>query len=1111
MNRSHSPDTRGAALIIVLAFLVILSGLVVAYLSRTTTDRQLAHGTFNETRSDVLARSALDIVVGDLKQEIVAGSSASTVSGYTIYTPTTNANMLPMMSGTPSPVPVPSSNMVRRSIRSDTIPVPGVASRASAVNSTTDVSLNGRSVTAGRWNKHYLIPRINASSTAVDSTPVTSFTAPDWVLVTRNGPSPFTGWNPAVKDATATNSNYVIGRYGYAIYDEGGLLDVNVAGFPSPSPSPSPSYIQAIGRKGSGAYADLTSLPTSTASPAPTFPPARVNSLVGWRNYASTRPSGSITGNSFVFDATSAQNFITLVANNTGFLAVPTPTPYNGGTDQAFATRQQLIAFRTAPGDTGFSQNALQYFGTFSRELNRPSWKPTTISAINPDLNSIRVSVAFTRPDGSQAVGGEPLLKTRYPLTRVNELTNTANTNIQRDFGLQWDGTNIRWNYVGATGSTVQSSIETLSQVAAENPGREPNFFEILKAVILNGSVGLGSGPANTFITSEQKYYITGTTPLNLFSADYQITQIGANIIDAWDSDNVPTFIGFKDSAAATIYELAGVENLPYLNKLVFCASLPNNASQPPAEAWLVPSLWNPHQNGSASTITGNRVRIALTGSPTYTAGFTVGSTTYTTNAIVTSLTPTIDVPAIGFMAPTPPSDPAPAPLATSGAVSSVADPGGPEKYYGFHFVFTTPPPPGTVNQSTIDTIYPDFGTTPTGSVELQVQLLDGTYKIYQKWSIAATGHPLTAQSVKNNGDFQNTNKMVDPEYVALDPRTLRFGVWGSDANGQGGSGAAKKDASYGAEDSVDQNKGKLEFINWSRPQGTQFTVSPAAPSDASFADLSLYATNGTASNHYVDLDNVQRRGDWTTDVNGTGNKKTIMYASVNAPPAGTYRDRPQILSAPFQSVAELGHVFRDQPWKTLNFSTTKSADAGLLDAFTLQDVPVVAGKTSLNTRQTAVLTALLSQGTENIAAAAVAGKNSTTPTISSADVNQIVSRLMGLTTTDVTAQPMINKGELVTRLMEDSTLNSNLWVKSATNPYNKESRELVIRALSDSTQTRTWNLMIDVIAQSGRYPPTAAALADFVVEGEKRYWLHLAIDRFTGEVIDQQLEAVYE
>ena len=52
---------------------------------------------------------------------------------------------------------------------------------------------------------------------------------------------------------------------------------------------------------------------------------------------------------------------------------------------------------------------------------------------------------------------------------------------------------------------------------------------------------------------------------------------------------------------------------------------------------------------------------------------------------------------------------------------------------------------------------------------------------------------------------------------------------------------------------------------------------------------------------------------------------------------------------------------------------------------------------------------------------------------------------------------------------------------------------------------------MIDVIAQSGKYPPTANNPSQFVVEGEKRYWLHIAIDRFTGEVIDQQLEAVYE
>jgi hypothetical protein len=32
-----------------------------------------------------------------------------------------------------------------------------------------------------------------------------------------------------------------------------------------------------------------------------------------------------------------------------------------------------------------------------------------------------------------------------------------------------------------------------------------------------------------------------------------------------------------------------------------------------------------------------------------------------------------------------------------------------------------------------------------------------------------------------------------------------------------------------------------------------------------------------------------------------------------------------------------------------------------------------------------------------------------------------------------------------------------------------------------------------------------------FIVEDEQRYWVHLAIDRFTGQVIDKQIEVVNE
>ena len=52
---------------------------------------------------------------------------------------------------------------------------------------------------------------------------------------------------------------------------------------------------------------------------------------------------------------------------------------------------------------------------------------------------------------------------------------------------------------------------------------------------------------------------------------------------------------------------------------------------------------------------------------------------------------------------------------------------------------------------------------------------------------------------------------------------------------------------------------------------------------------------------------------------------------------------------------------------------------------------------------------------------------------------------------------------------------------------------------------------MIDVVAQSGRFPSSASALDKFIVEGEQRYWVHVAIDRLTGQVLDQQVEVVQE
>ena len=58
------------------------------------------------------------------------------------------------------------------------------------------------------------------------------------------------------------------------------------------------------------------------------------------------------------------------------------------------------------------------------------------------------------------------------------------------------------------------------------------------------------------------------------------------------------------------------------------------------------------------------------------------------------------------------------------------------------------------------------------------------------------------------------------------------------------------------------------------------------------------------------------------------------------------------------------------------------------------------------------------------------------------------------------------------------------------------EQKQAIARALAEVGQTRTWNLFIDVIAQTGHYGPNAQNLTDFIPEGEKRYWLHIALGR---------------
>jgi hypothetical protein len=202
-----------------------------------------------------------------------------------------------------------------------------------------------------------------------------------------------------------------------------------------------------------------------------------------------------------------------------------------------------------------------------------------------------------------------------------------------------------------------------------------------------------------------------------------------------------------------------------------------------------------------------------------------------------------------------------------------------------------------------------------------------------------------------------------------------------------------------------------------------------------------------------------------------------------------------------------MAYAFRDQPFKTLDFSSGNSPDAGLLDLFTVNEYNdpsgMRAGVVNLNTRQGPAIAAILKNA---IAAEGIPGAAAPSPSpITNTSATNSATSLASQTS----AAPVVNKASLTNLIAIETGI-------GASAP--KTQREAIVRALGETVQTRTWNLMIDIIAQSGRYPPNAASgpdttnpLANFIVEGEQRYWVHVAIDRFTGQVIDRQIEAVKE
>ncbi|MDR0533745.1 MAG: hypothetical protein LBH01_07305 [Verrucomicrobiales bacterium] len=1280
LKRQHL-HSRGAALIVALFALLLITIVVLAFFGQANLNRKISFSSASQARANILALTAMDCIKADLIAEIQAGSTVATLSGtdlildasgsFPAYSPRANANMLPYrMSGTAITSGIP-TNLIKWSSSGSSFWQSNNGYQFSntgsilAVNvTTTTSSQNDRYIDPVRWIK----PVFSDTSTDLAITP-------EWVLMTRQGPLA----NPSdaqslltsgsLSNTSANNPNYVIGRYAFIIYDEGGLLDINATGYPNGT------FATDIGRKGNQGYADLTQLGLNQS---------QINQLIDWRN------------------ATSKSNYASYLSGTAaqyGFLKTA-----NG--DNAFVSRQDFIQFWI--GTLNADPSYLKYFTTFSREKNAPSWGPefnasgsnsngqtspywTGSNTVTPDVSSytggasvsgstsyayydnrdtntlpsgqvvynrffpnVRVTSTFTRLTGEIANTGESLVKYRFDLNKLSWINhsgtlppNVSAADVYRNFGLVYvTGSGGYWAYDHSQpnpppDSTNAPSISnlggpnilTLGQVASlpSNYAREPDFFELLQAAILQGSMGFINGDPNSVnSTNGRELYrlyavITSTNAasmdvaptvrtdsnFNLVASQikYHIMQIGANMIGQNGSDNFPTEFALN---GVHFYSL---KNLPYINAIGDAllrpapapGSLPSDlqpyslggyitssnagnfpsADQAYVHRWMTFSLWNPNQNAAASTTYGNNgpqnIRIRVSYGQLYPTTQTIWVTSGT-----------------GYLGMY---------FSATGAASSLTVAGTPTVIYktgpswiGVHLsgtnTFSEPTNIDATNAYTNDANNPASGNindgygivTTSGTMTASSGNTTNWQRagIYMGWSLSpdygVNGTQVTLNGTVFSATVSGTAAVSGSVWYGV-PLCVKAAIAGR-SGWQQVQGAGTKTAVFGPRTGLVfpyvelqyedinnpgtwhtyqqlpslvhyRNSGGNPYFDYSLgaadgyvaaildPRTTRMNISSPrynAPSYLTFTATNYYNITSITVNQPTGPYFIGNSALMATWVNNTGTTSSYKDRDFNtrigdaggwsssstATPLASGPNntlRPIQLNRPFRNVAELGYVYRDDPWKTLNLVSANSADAGLLDIFCIgpnsqyivnsgtwpQTPSVVAGKININSlRSTAattsgsaisypILNAILAQTIRDYTFSGT----TVTPNSPSIPVGDYSDLDKALTITSTT--PLSTSVGGLTQLVTQGTSISNNF------PGNKGQREAFVRALAGNSQVRTWNLLIDIVAQTGKYTPNGTSLDKFIVEGEKHYWLHVAIDRFTGEIVDQQLEPVSE
>ncbi len=1074
-------DKRSSALVITLAILVLISGLLIVFLNQSTLNRAISFSSSGQYRSDLLAHTAVETIVGDLRSEIVAGSTTYKTSGNSnIYLPTTNFTAVPSRVGNQNFTNLVKQSVAGLSFWSGQYYNTGITSpvRSAANNNTLSPSFNDRYIKVSQWNEPGLLGDPGTGTTAQVPT---VYTPPDWVLITRQGAVINANTLPAVapglgslSDRSASNPNYVIGRYAYAIYNEGGLLDVNVAGVPSTL-----SGATFTTRRGLLPQVDLANLLSNPSINDITSAAADANALVSWRNTVTASSANSYT------------NYV--MSSTNGFTSVATG-------DQAFVSRKDLINY--IKNNSAIPTAALTFLGTFTRDSDGPSYYPnpnrpkvssTQDDITNPQILAIRVQNGFPRPDGTTAVLGEPLLKHRFPLSRLALFQNpTSNANaIKTYFSMQQRSDGL-WDYVDPdTGvvATALPAIKMLADVASTNPGREPTFWELLQAGILTGSLGTdGAGPLGYYTSQNQ-------------STTRQILAIGLSIIGQYVTDDqnplvlnlggLPTYP--PTAAKALNSPVAGTANLPYIMTIAHNFFRDNvttvSSTQAYLDGYLMFLLWNPHRNSSNATpgtfqITFNGVVQTRLGTST-TATYSNPPFGFFGDALQFSTTKSRTFSQIDVIRPSDVNAGASSPYALFPYSNSVK-PSSPLEV-GMLMGQVTTNNTGPVSGS-MDIVYDQPVTMAlekqVGSNWIPYQIIP-FYNADYGYAWSASMDEVSAEMNAGKFDASSATPPMALANFHSDPRTMRFGM-GFDVISVTGFNAMLDNAFR----LIDSSQNAISSFAANENTNSLSSIFPT-PGNLTLADYAYNPTDKSVP-YYTDRDGVVRKGD-SNPASTTIQGADSPYSYTTTSPSDA---RPIVLNRPFTSVAEMGYAFRDDPWRSLNFSSPDSADGGLLDLFCLteNDNALRAGVLDVNGASTEVLASMLMNAYRDPSAT----DGSPLTLAQATTLAQAIRTQLG-----PPSNPLLvlqNPADLPTLIGKIAASLPDTF---------KYKREAVTRSFADVINTRTLNLMIDVVAQSGRYSSTARSLNDFVVEAEKRYWVHIALDRFTGEILDIRFESV--